>query len=236
MTASQVEVTAAGDRAPLFRLLRDEIGGRLVETIDGLEQAQDLSLRQFVDALRKGVEAVQEIYVIPAAQAERLTKTTHNVLMKIEELELLPITTIQLNTAPAGTPPNWRVLEELSKGQKATAVLLLLLLESDAPLIIDQPEDDLDNRFITEGIVPKMREEKRSRQFLFSTHNANIPVLGDAELILGITAMGEAGLGKAQIAREHMGSIDSQPVRELVEDLLEGGKDAFETRRLKYGF
>ena len=232
----QVEVTAAGDRAPLFRLLRDEIGGRLVETIDGLEQAQDLSLRQFVDALRKGVEAVQEIYVIPAAQAERLTKTTHNVLMKIEELELLPITTIQLNTAPAGTPPNWRVLEELSKGQKATAVLLLLLLESDAPLIIDQPEDDLDNRFITEGIVPKMREEKRSRQFLFSTHNANIPVLGDAELILGITAMGEADLGKAQIAREHMGSIDSQPVRELVEDLLEGGKDAFETRRLKYGF
>ena len=48
--------------------------------------------------------------------------------------------------------------------------------------------------------------------------------------------MGEAGLGKAQIAREHMGSIDSQPVQELVKDLLEGGKDAFETRRLKYGF
>ena len=69
----QVEVTAAGDRAPLFRLLRDEIGGRLVETIDGLEQAQDLSLRQFVDALRKGVEAVQEIYVIP----RRSSRTPH---------------------------------------------------------------------------------------------------------------------------------------------------------------
>ena len=115
-------------------------------------------------------------------------------------------------------------------------MLLLLLLESDAPLIVDQPEDDLDNRFITEGIVPKMREEKRSRQFLFSTHNANIPVLGDAELILGLTAMGEAGVGNAQIAAEHMGSIDSQPIQELVKDLLEGGKDAFETRRLKYGF
>ena len=232
----KVEVTAAGDREPLFELLRDEIGGRLSEAIDGLEQARDLSLRQFVDALRTGAEAIQEIYAIPATQAERLTKTTHDVLMKIEELELPPITAIQLNTAPAGKPPNWQVLEELSKGQKATAVLLLLLLESDAPLIIDQPEDDLDNRFITEGIVPKMREEKRRRQFLFSTHNANIPVLGDAELILGLTAMGEAGLGKAQIAREHMGSIDSQPVQELVKDLLEGGKDAFETRRLKYGF
>ena len=69
-------------------------------------------------------------------------------------------------------------------------MLLLLLLESDAPLIIDQPEDDLDNRFITEGVVPKMREEKRRRQFVFSTHNANIPVLGDAELIVGLAATG----------------------------------------------
>ena len=232
----QVEVTAAGDREPLFKLLRDEIGGRLSEAIDGLEQARDLSLRQFVDALRTGAEAIQEIYAIPATQAERLAKTTHDVLMKIEELELPPITAIQLNTAPAGRPANWQALEKLSKGQKATAVLLLLLLESDAPLIIDQPEDDLDNRFITEDVVPKMREEKHRRQFLFSTHNANIPVLGDAELILGLTAMGEAGLGKAQIAREHMGSIDSQPVQELVKELLEGGKDAFETRRLKYGF
>ena len=191
---------------------------------------------QFVDALRVGVEKIQEIYAIPTSQAQRLASASDDVFMKIEELELSSTTAIRLNTAPAGKPPHWQALEELSKGQKATAVLLLLLLESDAPLIIDQPEDDLDNRFITEGIVPKMREEKRHRQFLFSTHNANIPVLGDAELIIGLAAMGEAGQGKAQIAREHIGSIDSQPVQELVEDLLEGGKDAFETRRLKYGF
>jgi hypothetical protein len=61
-----------------------------------------------------------------------------------------------------------------------------------APLIVDQPEDDLDNRFITEGVVPIMRREKRRRQFIFSTHNANIPVLGDAELIVGMTATGDA--------------------------------------------
>jgi hypothetical protein len=81
-----------------------------------------------------------------------------------------------------------------------------------------------------------MRAEKRRRQFIFSTHNANIPVLGDAELILGLTARGEAGDGRAHVAPEHTGSIDAQPVRELVENLLEGGRDAFETRRLKYGF
>ena len=232
----QVEITTTGNREPLFELFREKIGGRLAEAIDALRQAQQLSLPQLVDACRAGAEAIQKAYGIPAPQAERLAKASDDVIMRIEELELSTTTIIQLNTAPTGKPPNWRALEDLSKGQKATAVLLLLLLESDAPLIVDQPEDDLDNRFITEGIVPKMREEKRRRQFLFSTHNANIPVLGDAELILGLTAIGEAGVGNAQIAPELMASIDSQPVQDLVKDLLEGGKGAFETRRLKYGF
>jgi len=99
-----------------------------------------------------------------------------------------------------------------------------------------RPEDNLDNRFITEGVAPKMREEKRRRQFVFATHNANIPVLGDAELIVGLTASGEAGQeGKARMPREHMGSIDAHPVRGLVEEVLEGGRVAFEMRRLKYG-
>jgi len=84
--------------------------------------------------------------------------------------------------------------------------------------------------------VPRMREEKQRRQFIFSTHNANIPVLGDAELIVGLSASGEAERGHARIALEHMGSIDSRPVRELVEEILEGGKEAFEMRRRKYGF
>jgi ABC-type lipoprotein export system ATPase subunit len=102
--------------------------------------------------------------------------------MKIEELELPATTKIELNTAADDDPRTWQTLEALSTGQKATAVLLLLLLESDAPLIVDQPEDDLDNRFITDGVVPTMKDEKRKRQFIFSTHNANIPVLADAEL------------------------------------------------------
>ena len=110
-------------------------------------------------------------------------------------------------------------------------------IESEAPLVVDQPEDDLGNRFVTEGVVPKMREEKRRRQFVFATHNANIPVLGDAELIVGLTASGEAGQeGKARIPPEHIGSIDSRSVRELVEEVLESGRAAFEMRRRKYGF
>lgn len=232
----QVEVAAAGNRETLLQLLRDEIGGRLSEAIEILGNVEDFSLPEFIDCCRTGADAVKARYQIPPAQANRLAETSLRTLMRIEELELLPTTAIRLNVAPTEQPPSWQALEDLSTGQKATAVLLLLFLESDAPLIVDQPEDDLDNRFITEGVVPRMREEKQQRQFIFSTHNANIPVLGDAELILGLTPTGEAEGGRARIAPEHMGAIDAQPVRELVEDLLEGGKDAFEKRRLKYGF
>jgi len=228
----QVEVTAAGIREPLLRLLREGVGGRLSEATDALSKVSGLSLTQFVEACRSGPEAVAKNYAIPLAQATRLASADPEVLMRVEELDLPPTTAIRLNTAPSGEPPDWQVLEELSTGQKATAVLLLLLLESDAPLIVDQPEDDLDNRFITEVVVPRMREEKQRRQFIFSTHNANIPVLGDAELIVGLSATGEA----ARIGSEHVGSIDAQSVRELVEEILEGGKEAFERRRRKYGF
>ncbi len=232
----QVTVTAAGDREPLFEILRDGVGGRLSEAIDTLRGVPDLSLTRFVEAARAGAGELTKAFGISATQAERIAKAEPEVLLRIEELELRPTTAIRLNTAPLGEPPAWQAIEDLSTGQKATAVLLLLLLESDAPLIVDQPEDDLDNRFITEGIVPRMREEKQRRQFVFSTHNANIPVLGDAELIIGLTASGEADGGRARIAPEHVGSIDARPVRELVEEILEGGKEAFERRRRKYGF
>ena len=230
-------MTAAGDREPLFRILRDDIGGRLSEAIETLRSARDLSLTRFVAACRAGAQKVVESFgSIPRAQAERMTEADAEVLMRIEELDLPPTTAIRLNTAPLGEPPSWQTLDELSTGQKATAVLLLLLLESDAPLIVDQPEDDLDNRFITDGIVPRMRDEKQRRQFVFSTHNANIPVLGDAELIVGLTASGEAERGHARIAPEHVGSIDDRQVRELVEEILEGGKEAFERRCRNCGF
>lgn len=232
----KVQVTAAGNRDPLFDVLRNEIGGRLSETIEVLSAIPDLSLTEFTKACRSGVGELQEVYGFPSGQAERISRADPEVYMKIEELELLPTTIISLNTMSRGGDPIWQELNELSTGQKATAVLLLLLLDSDAPLIVDQPEDDLDNRFITEGIVPRMREAKQRRQFIFSTHNANIPVLGDAEMILGLSTHNEAGRGYASIAIGHMGSIDSQPVRELVEEILEGGREAFEIRRRKYGF
>ncbi len=231
----KVEVIMAGNREPFEALLR-EVGGNLRAALDRLLSLDQLSLLEFVQCCRDGKDALVQRYGLPSGSAERIAQADPELFMKIEELDLPATTKIELNTAPDGETPTWQTLEALSTGQKATAVLLLLLLESDAPLIVDQPEDDLDNRFITEGVVPIMREEKRRRQFVFSTHNANIPVLGDAELILGLAATGEAKEGHAKLLPEHMGSIDSTPVREMVEEILEGGKDAFEMRRSKYGF
>ncbi len=230
-----VEVTMAGNREPLEQLLR-QVGGNLSAALERLRGFEQISLPDLAQRCREGKEALMEHYSLPAGSADRISQADLDLFMRMEELDLPATTKIELNTAPDNETPTWQTLEALSTGQKATAVLLLLLLESEAPLVVDQPEDDLDNRFITEGVVPIMRQEKRRRQFVFSTHNANIPVLGDAELILGLAASGEGGEGQARIATEHMGSIDSRPVRELVEEILEGGKDAFEMRRSKYGF
>ena len=236
----RVEVTATGDRTPLTSLLREVVGGRLDVAIRKLEAAEDLSLTDLAARGRSGAEKLTKHYGITRQQAESIAGAGESTLMKIEELELPPTTELLLNTSGSTTEESWQSLRKLSKGQKATAVLLLLLLESDAPLIVDQPEDDLDNRFISEVIVEKMRESKRQRQFVFSTHNANIPVLGDAELILGLDAKGDVDdgdlEGRAFLSPEHMGSIDTPAVRTLVEEILEGGKEAFERRRRKYGF
>ena len=232
----RVRVAFAGNREKLYRILRDEIGGRLSEALGALARADALSPAAFVEACRGGARSLSIEFDITGQQAERLARASNETLMKIEELDLPATTAIELNTAPLGEVESWHTLEQLSTGQKATAVLLLLLLESEGPLVVDQPEDDLDNRFITEGIVPRIREEKRRRQFLLSTHNANIPVLGDAELIVGLSPSGEARGGGAKVAADGVGAIDAEPVKRLVEELLEGGRDAFERRRRKYGF
>lgn len=233
----RVNPRISGDRTSLVALLKQRIGGRLSETVEVLGTEANLSLRELTATARDGGGALAERYGLAPSQAKRLAEAPPEVLMEIEELDLPPSTQIELNVAADGEPATWQPLSDLSTGQKATAVLLLLLHECSAPLVVDQPEDDLDNRFITEGIVPRLREEKRKRQFVFSTHNANIPVLGDAELILGLRARGEGGdRGHVEIPGEHVGSIDSEQVRELVEELLEGGREAFETRRRKYGF
>lgn len=116
---------------------------------------------------------------------------------------------------------------ELSRGQKCTALLPLLLARRETPLLIDQPEDNLDNHFIYETVVDAIRRIKPKRQMIFITHNANIPVLAEAELVVVMDSDGRAGYVKK------VGTLDE--CREEIVDLLEGGKEAFALRSERYG-
>ena len=121
------------------------------------------------------------------------------------------------------------VIDKLSIGQKATALLLLLFAQEDRIIVLDQPEEDLDNRFIYEDVVKILREMKEKRQLFIATHNANIPVLGDSELILVLDTKNE------RCVIGNKGSIDKEDIKEDIKNIMEGGEEAFRIRVEKYG-
>ena len=141
--------------------------------------------------------------------------------LEIEMVELPDLTTIELLDGTAYKPTR-----DLSTGQKCNAILPILLLDSDRPLIIDQPEDNLDNAFIHSTVVKSIVAVKRRRQLLFVTHNPNIPVLGEAEWMLVLESNGTEG------RLRNSGSIER--CKDDIVNLLEGGKEAFEKRQECY--
>jgi len=128
---------------------------------------------------------------------------------------------------------NYIPFDSASPGQQATCLLRTLLAQSGAPLLIDQPEEDLDNEQI-HVLSGRIAETKHNRQLLFVSHNANIVVNGDAELVVcfGYRDAGDNTRGKI----DPVGSIDCAPVREMITTIMEGGRQAFELRKNKYGF
>lgn len=117
-----------------------------------------------------------------------------------------------------------RRLEQGSPGQKNAALLAFILSYGDEPLLLDQPEDDLDNELIYNLVVKQLRETKNKRQVIIVTHNANIVVNGDAELVLPL----EIGSGETRV--RYPASIQEKKVRHEICNILEGGQQAFEQR------
>jgi type III restriction enzyme len=120
-----------------------------------------------------------------------------------------------------------------SVGQQATALLKTLLNQAGAPLIIDQPEEDLDNPVMLE-IVAQVWQAKQKRQLIFASHNANLVVNGDAELVAWCDYRATGDQSGGTIAGE--GAIDVPNVREAIKRIMEGGEAAFNLRKEKYGF
>ena len=144
---------------------------------------------------------------------------------KVFELEIMEVydePIIQINDG------GWKSLDEMSDGQKCTALLSIAMVERETPLIIDQPEDMLDNDFIVSEVVDVLREIKHNRQVVAVTHNANIPILGDAEQIVVMDSNGREAFFTCR------GSIDDDRIKGRAQGILEGGKQAFRRRDNKY--
>ena len=126
---------------------------------------------------------------------------------------------------------SYRRLDELSGGQRVSVLLSLLLETEDTrPLVIDQPEDELDNRFLFETVLPALKKLKGRRQVIVATHDANIVVNGDADMVIQLEATAKRG----RVACS--GAIEEPHVRDAIVRTVDGGEEAFRLRRRKYGF
>ena len=124
---------------------------------------------------------------------------------------------------------NDRPVDKLSPGQRSSAMLPIVALAEAVPLVIDQPEDNLDNRMVGSVLTKILAELKEHRQIIVATHNPNIVVGGDAEQVIVLDAP-EAR--RAELVQ--MGSIDAAPIIESVISIIEGGAEAFRTRERRY--
>ena len=222
----RVSITQSGDRSGYDALLKDMLKGsgfqynRIVARI-----VDSVSPEELARIVRKGDAAR---LAEDGGIAEDLARRVISHLQDSEDTSKLE--TIDLEDEPLielKDGADFKNSADLSTGQRCTVVLPILLLESERPLLIDQPEDNLDNAFVYQTIVTSLREVKAGRQLIFVTHNPNIPVLGEAERVFVFTSDGRRG------TVSHVGTVDA--VKDEIEHLLEGGKDAFILRMQKYG-
>ena len=118
----------------------------------------------------------------------------------------------------------WQPLEQGSPGQRTAALLAFILSFGNDPIILDQPEDDLDNTVIYELLVNRLKEKKRERQVIVVTHNPNIVVHGDAEYVISLDSRN----GRTVVNKE--GGLQEQDVRDEICRVMEGGEEAFRDR------
>lgn len=171
---------------------------RLWKTREGTQDARD---RRFA----------QHMAGRPPEQMDRLTAW-------------FPADTLLVSFRGAGRPQGFRSITQGSPGQRSAALLAFLLSHGAEPIILDQPEDDLDNQLVYELIVQQLRRIKNRRQVLVVTHNANIVVNGDAEWVVALDVR------RGQVRQVSTGGLQEQTVRDAVCRVMEGGAEAFRER------
>lgn len=223
----RVRVEQFGNRDVYRAALEEQLAGASINRkVVASRIADQIAPAELVDIVRRrdeqelidkaGINPNQAIAVIEA-YADRTRQC------ELETVELTDRPSIELLDGEV-----YKDSLSLSTGQKCTAILPIIMLDSANPLLIDQPEDNLDNRFMVTTIVNSIRKVKSRRQLIFVTHNPNIPVLGQADRVFVLASDGRHG----RIAR--VGTVDD--CREDIVTLLEGGREAFMERKERYGY
>ena len=165
-------------------------------------------------------EVREGLWTFPRSSPQSDTPTVDAVL-KLDE--------VVFDDRPNEAGSALRPIGELFPGQRCSAILPILLLNGHGPLIIDQPEDNLDNRLIRQVIVNILASIKLRRQVIVATHNPNIPVLGDVEQAIVLRA-----IEQKQCRIESTGDLDSRDTAAQLTEIMEGGREAFQYRQTIY--
>ncbi len=190
----------------------------------------------FKGNVEKNIEEFREV-ILKIRRNEEIKTTISGHFIKlinslndaqIDEIELmLPEDEIEIQYKPTADA-SFRSLSTASAGQKTTAILTFILSYGNVPLILDQPEDDLDNRLVYELVVDRLKLAKEKRQLIVVTHNANIPVNGDAEYINSMDS--ESRFLKVI----QKGTVEQSSIKSEICQVMEGGEIAFEMRSKRY--
>ena len=225
----RIRIMRNADHLAYQQMLVDGLRGARVrnheEIIATLMQLRPEQLAQLIQT--DDVESLEELTAFGRERSRKILDAFRESVdpLTLEVIAIEDRVGIELNVSSAGKA-NFKDASDLSRGQKCTALLPILLARRDSPLIIDQPEDNLDNHFIFETVVNAVQRLKKRRQMIFITHNANIPVLAEADLVLVMNSDGRIGV------IERSGTVDE--CREQIIELLEGGRKAFELRSKRY--
>jgi DNA repair exonuclease SbcCD ATPase subunit len=227
-----INLTFSGIIAPFEDKLRESLKGsglRYNELIPRI--VESFSTDEFASVIHgKDVEKLKTVSGIDIARAETLINTLHETeaIYEIERLycDDLPEFKLRIHEGDM-LEENYRKSDELSMGQRCTTVLPIIFAVSENPLIIDQPEDNLDNKYISDKIHDIIRKQKEERQLILITHNPNIPVLSESEHNIFLKYDRKSSVDLA-------GNVDE--VKNRIIELLEGGEIAFKRRKETYGY
>ncbi|MDI1338986.1 TrlF family AAA-like ATPase [Polaromonas sp.] len=224
-------------------LIIQTMGWRTNQQPRALPLVRDLGIHQLLQAISKKdsrpileIKTPENVPVFNSIEAAAILDkmSTPAVRFALERVEIHDLPRLQVTKRVVDALGSERYVTRdfarLSLGQKQSVLLALILsADTDRPLIIDQPEDNLDGEFIFSTLVPVLRRAKERRQVIIVTHNANVAVLGDAEQIIVMKAANDRG---EIVAR---GSIDHADTRDVACAILEGAREAFLRRAKMYG-